>query len=428
MSHESSYKPNSGFERWMDERLPIIRLGADFLSFPTPRNLNYLWTFGGILTFCLVTQIITGIVLAMHYVPNDKMAFDSIEHIMRDVPWGWLIQPIHMVGASMFFIAVYIHMFRGLYFGSYKAPREVLWILGMLIYALMMATAFMGYSLRWGQMSFWGVTVITGLFGTLDEVIKGLGTFVLQTILGGYSVNNATLNRLFSLHYLLPFAIAGLVVLHIWALHVNGNNNPTGLSVKKDSDTVPFHPYMTVKDGFALSVFILVFAWFVFYVPGYLADPINNEQANALKTPAEISPEWYFRPYYAILRSIPNKLYGVIFFALSIVLWFFVPWLDTSRVRSAKYRPAYRWCFWLFVVSFVGLTYLGGKPPEGWYVFWSRIFSVYYFAYFIVVLPLLGLIETPLPMPNSITESVLGKLGGGSGGVPQGATASAEKR
>ena len=426
MSHDSSYKPSSGFERYMDERLPIIRLGADFLTFPTPRNLNYFWTFGGILTFCLMVQIATGIVLAMHYIPDANLAFESVQHILRDVPFGWLIQPIHMVGASMFFVAVYIHMFRGLFYGSYKGPREVLWILGMLIYALMMATAFMGYSLVWGQMSFWGVTVITSLVGTLDEIIRGAGTWLLQMVLGGYSVNPSTLNRLYSLHYLLPFAIAGLVVLHIWALHVNGNNNPTGLTVKKDSDTVPFHPYMTIKDGFALSIFILVFAWFVFYLPGYLADPINNEPANPLKTPSEIAPEWYFRPYYAILRSVPSKLFGVIAFAGSIVLWFFVPWLDWSRVRSAKYRPTYKWAFWLFVISFIGLTYLGGKPPEGWYVFWSRVFMAYYFFFFIILLPLLGLIETPLPMPNSITESVLG-LGAG-GGAPARAAASAENR
>ncbi len=427
MAHESSYQPNSGFERWMDDRLPIIRIGAEMMTFPTPRNLNYLWTFGGILTFCLLTQIVSGIVLAMNYVPNVAMAFDSIEHIKRDVNWGWLIQPIHAVGASMFFLAVYIHMFRGLYYGSYKAPREVLWILGMLIYLLMMATAFMGYALVWGQMSFWGVTVITSLFGALDEIIKGLGTTIVTTILGGFSVNNATLNRLFSLHYLLPFAIAGLVVLHIWALHVVGNNNPTGLMVKKDSDTVPFHPYMTIKDGFALSVFILLFAWLVFYVPNYLGDVANAEQANPLKTPEHIVPEWYLLPFYAILRAIPSKLFGVLAMFGAIVMWFLLPWLDTSRVRSAKYRPAYKWCFWLFVVSFIGLAYLGAKPPEGWYVIWSRILALYYFAYFLILTPLLGLIETPLPMPNSITESVLGKAGAG-GGAPVGATASPEQR
>jgi ubiquinol-cytochrome c reductase cytochrome b subunit len=410
----------------MDERLPIIRVGVDFLTFPTPRNLNYLWTFGGILTFCLVTQIVTGIVLAMHYVPNATMAFDSIEHIRRDVNWGWLIQPIHAVGASMFFLAVYVHMFRGLYYGSYKGPREVLWVLGMLIYLLMMMTAFMGYALRWGQMSFWGVTVITSLFGALDEIIKGLGTMIVQWILGGFSVDNATLNRLYSLHYLLPFAIAGVVVLHIWALHVVGNNNPTGLMVKKDSDAIPFHPYMTVKDGFALSVFVLLFAWMVFYLPDFLNEPINNEPANPLKTPEHIVPEWYLLPFYAILRAIPSKLFGVLAMFGAILLWFLTPWLDTSRVRSAKYRPMLKWCFWLLVISFIGLAYLGSKPPEGWYVIWSRVFALYYYVYFLLLLPILGLIETPKPMPNSITESVLGK--GAGGGMPAGAAASAEKR
>jgi ubiquinol-cytochrome c reductase cytochrome b/c1 subunit len=427
MAHESSYKPSSGFERWMDERLPIIRVGADFLTFPTPRNLNYFWTFGGILTFCLATQIVTGVVLAMNYVPNAAMAFDSVEHIRRDVNWGWLIQPIHAVGASMFFFAVYVHMFRGLYYGSYKAPREVLWILGMLIYVLMMATAFMGYSLPWGQMSFWAVTVITSLFSAFDEVIKGLGTAIQQWILGGFSVSNATLNRLFSLHYLLPFAIAGLVVLHVWALHVVGNNNPTGLSVKKDSDTIPFHPYMTTKDGFALTIFVIVFAWFVFYLPDYLGHAINKEPANPLKTPAHIVPEWYFLPYYAILRAIPSKLFGVLFMFAAIVVWFLAPWLDTSRVRSAKYRPIYRVCFWLLVASFIGLAYLGSKPPEGWYVFWARVLTTYYFVYFVFLMPLLGLIETPKPMPNSITEDILSRAGGG-GGAPAGAAAAPEVR
>lgn len=427
MAHESNYQPNSGFERWMDERLPIIRVGSDFLTFPTPRNLTYFWTFGGILTFCLMTQIVTGVVLAMNYVPNVAMAFDSIEHIRRDVNWGWLIQSIHAVGASMFFAAVYIHMFRGLYYGSYKGPREVLWVLGMLIFLLMTATAFMGYALVWGQMSFWGVTVITNLFGALDGIIKGLGDALVTLIRGGPSVGNSTLNRLFSLHYLLPFAIAGVVVLHIWALHVVGSNNPTGLSVKKDSDTVPFHPYMTIKDGFALSVFVLLFAWMVFYAPSYLGDVENYNQANALKTPEHIVPEWYLLPFYAILRAIPSKLFGVLAMFGSIALWFLAPWLDTSRVRSAKYRPAFKWAFWLFVISFIGLAYLGAKPPEGWYVIWSRIFSAYYFIYFLILMPLLGLIETPRPMPNSITESILGKLGSGAG-VPAGAAASAEKR
>jgi ubiquinol-cytochrome c reductase cytochrome b/c1 subunit len=423
MSHESTYKPGTAFERWMDERLPLIRVGADFLSFPTPRNLNYLWTFGGILTVCLVIQLVTGIVIAMHYVPQESMAFDSVQHFKRDVRWGWLIQSMHAVGASMFFFAVYVHMLRGVYYGSYKAPREVLWILGCLIYLLMMATAFMGYSLVWGQMSGWAVTVITGFFTAFDEVIPGFGTGIQQWILGGYTVNNSTLNRLFSLHYLLPFAITGLVVLHIWALHVSGNNNPTGLSIRKESDAIPFHPYMTVKDGFALSVFAILFAWFTFWLPAYLGHSVNYEHYNSLKTPPHIVPEWYFLPFYAILRAVPSKLGGVLAMFGAIVVLFFLPWLDTSRVRSGKYRPTFKIFFWLLVAACIGLGYLGGKPPEGWYVTLSQIFTAYYFAFFILILPILGLIETPKQQPNSITESVLG-----SGGMPTGAAAAPEKR
>ena len=427
MSHQSSYQPRSGIERWIDERLPLIRMAADFLTFPTPRNLNYLWTFGGMLSFCLMVQIATGIVLAMHYIPHEKMAFDSVEHIMRDVNWGWLVRYTHAVGASMFFLAVYIHIFRGMYYGSYKAPREILWILGVLIFLVMMATAFMGYSLPWGQMSFWAVTVITNLFSSLDEVLPGVGTAVVEWLWGGYAVGQPTLNRFYSLHYLLPFALAGLVILHIWALHVVGNNNPTGIPVKKDSDTIPFAPYMTLKDGFALSLFAILFAWFVFYVPNYLGHSINFEQADPLKTPPHIVPEWYFLPYYAILRAIPSKLWGVIAMFGSIIVLFFLPWLDTSRVRSGRYRPLFRWAFWALVISAVALGYLGSKPPEGAYVFWARIFATYYFAHFLIILPILGAIETPTAMPNSITEDVLGKQGAGSGaGVA--AAAGPEKR
>ncbi|MEZ5773718.1 MAG: cytochrome b/b6 [Hyphomicrobiaceae bacterium] len=426
MSHQSSYRPNSGFERWVDERLPLIRVGVDFATFPTPRNLNYLWTFGGILTFCLVVQIITGVILAMHYVANDRMAFDSVESIMRDVNWGWLLRYTHAVGASMFFLAVYIHIFRGIYYGSYKAPREILWMLGVLIFLLMMATAFMGYTLPWGQMSFWGATVITNLFSALDSIIPGVGTAVVEWLWGGYSVGNATLNRFYSLHYLLPFAIAGLVVLHIWALHVVGNNNPTGVPIKRESDAIPFHPYMTLKDGFALSIFAMLFAWFVFYVPNYLGHSDNYIEANPLVTPAHIVPEWYFLPFYAILRAIPNKLGGVIAMFAAIAVLFILPWLDTSRVNSTKYRPIYRWFFWLLVISSLALGYLGSKPPEGWYVIFARIFTAYYFLHFLVILPIVGLIETPRPLPRSITEDVLGK--GSGGGTPAGAAAAPEKR
>jgi ubiquinol-cytochrome c reductase cytochrome b subunit len=429
MSHQSTYHPRTGFERWLDERLPIIRVASDFLTFPTPRNLNYLWTFGGILTFCLMVQIITGIVLAMHYVPHESMAFSSVERIMRDVNWGWLIRYTHAVGASMFFLAVYIHIFRGIYYGSYKAPREVLWILGVLIFLAMMATAFMGYVLPWGQMSFWGATVITNLFSSLDEIIPGLGTGIVEWIWGGYAVGNATLNRLFSLHYLLPFVILGLVVLHIWTLHVVGSNNPTGIPVKRESDVVPFTPLITTKDAFALVVFAILFAWFVFYAPNYLGHSDNYIQANPLQTPAHIVPEWYLLPFYAILRAIPSKLGGVLAMFGAIAVLFFLPWLDRSLVRSAKYRPIYKWFFWLFVISCIALGYLGAKPPDGWYVFFARVFTIYYFAYFLLIMPILGLIETPRPMPNSITDSVLGRGGQvGHAGVPMGAAAAPEKR
>jgi ubiquinol-cytochrome c reductase cytochrome b subunit len=410
MAHASSYKPNTAIEKWFDERLPIMRLMHDQLQdFPTPRNLNYLWTFGGILTFFLVVQLITGIVLAMHYVPHESMAFDSVEHIMRNVNWGWLLRYMHANGASMFFLAVYIHIARGMYYGSYKAPREILWILGVLIFLAMMATAFMGYSLVWGQMSFWAVTVITNLFSSLDSIIPGMGTAIVQWIWGGFSVGNPTLNRLFSLHYLLPFVIVGLVALHIWALHVPGNNNPTGISIKTKADAIPFHPYYTLKDGFALSVFVILFMAFVFYAPNYLGHPDNYVEANPLVTPPHIVPEWYFLPYYAILRAIPDKLFGVIAFAGSISLLLFLPWLDTSKVKSTRYRPIYKWFFALFMIDVLMLGYLGAKAPEGIYLIMGRIGTAYYFMHLLVILPLLGWIEKPSAMPGSITDDVLGK-------------------
>jgi ubiquinol-cytochrome c reductase cytochrome b subunit len=411
--HQSTYEPKSGLGKWMDERLPIGRLmHTQFVDFPTPRNLNYLWTFGGILTFFLMAQILTGIVLAMHYQPSATAAFDSIETIRRDVNYGWLLRNLHAVGASMFFLAAYIHIFRGLYYGSYKSPREVLWIIGVLIFVVMMATAFMGYSLPWGQMSFWAVTVITNLFSSIDVIIPGLGTRIVQWLWGGYSVSGTTLTRFYSLHYLLPFVIAGVVGLHIWALHVVGQNNPTGLDIKTASDSVPMTPHAVMKDAFALSVFVILFAWFVFYLPDYLGHPDNYVEANPLSTPPHIVPEWYFLPYYAILRAIPNKLLGVIAMFSSIVILMFAPWLDTSRVRSSKYRPIYKWFLFLFIITVISLGYLGSKPPEGAYVYWARIFTAYYFIHFLVIMPIVGVIETPSNLPRSITESVLGKGGG----------------
>ena len=413
MSEHSTYTPGSGLEKWLDERLPIIRFSKEHLmDFPTPKNLNYFWTFGAILVMCLGIQIVTGVILAMHYTPNVAMAFDSVEHIRRDVNGGRMIQSFHAVGASMFFAAVYIHIFRGMYFGSYKAPREILWILGVLIFVLMMATAFMGYVLPWGQMSGWAATVITNIFAAIPVI----GTPLLELLRGGFSVGNPTLNRFFSLHYLLPFVIAAVVALHIWALHVPGNNNPVGVDVKDSRDTLPFHPYYTMKDAFGMVLFLIPFAWFAFFAPDILGHPDNYIQFNSQVTPAHIVPEWYFLPFYAILRAIDfnllfidSKLGGVIFFGGSIVILFLLPWLDTSKVRSGNFRPMFKWFYWLFVVNFVALTYLGAAPAEGIYVVLAKLCTAYYFIHFIVILPVLSRIEKPRPLPTSISESVLAK-------------------
>ncbi|THD81901.1 MAG: cytochrome b/b6 [Phenylobacterium sp.] len=428
MSGHSTYEPKTGFERWLDMRLPVIRMAYDtVLTFPTPKNLNYWWTFGGILSLCLGIQIVTGIILAMHYVPHVDYAFNSVERIMRDVNYGWLVRYIHATGASMFFLAVYIHICRNLYYGSYKAPREVLWILGCVIYLLMMATAFMGYVLPWGQMSFHGTVVITNLFGAIPVI----GPSITTWLWGGFAVDDPTLNRFFSLHYLLPFVIAGVVVLHIWALHVPGNNNPTGVNVKSKEDTVPFHPYYTVKDGFAISVFLILFGFFVFWFPTALLSPDNSIPANPLVTPAHIVPEWYFLPFYAILRSIPNKLGGVIMMFSAIAVLFVLPWLDTSKVRSMRYRPTIRLYFFIFLLVCLVLGFCGAHEPAeqvipgvttftlGDYdlntmVWLSRVAALYYFAYFLLITPIMGLTETPLPVPESISEPVLSHPASGS--------------
>ncbi len=367
MSGPSTYEPKSGLTRWLDKRLPIIRLAHDsFVAYPTPRNLNYWWTFGAMLSLCLVVQIVTGIVLAMHYTPHVDMAFESVQRIERDVPFGWLIQNIHAVGASMFFLAVYIHMFRGLYYGSYKAPREVLWILGCIIYLLMVVTAFLGYTLPWGQMSFWGATVITNILGAVPFV----GESIQVWLRGGGSIDQPTLARFFSLHYLLPFVIAGVVALHVWALHEAGQNNPAGVDVKSKADTVPFTPHATIKDLFAVVLFVILFATFVFYMPNALGHADNFIPANPLQTPPEIVPEWYLLPFYAILRAfdfnigpIDSKLAGVIGMFASIAVLFILPWIDTSRVRSMRYRPIARQFFLIFVVACLILGWCGGQNP-----------------------------------------------------------------
>ena len=412
-------KPKNKAAAWLEERLPVIGLVNNVVGVdtPTPRNLNYWWNFGSLAGLMLVVQIISGIVLAMHYTPNTLMAFDSVERIMRDVNYGWLIRYMHANGASFFFIAVYIHILRGLYYGSYKAPREVLWMLGLVIFLLMMATAFMGYVLPWGQMSFWGATVITNLFSAIPVV----GDSIVTLLWGGFSVDNPTLNRFFSLHYLLPFVIAGVVILHIWAKKVSDSGNPLGIDVKSSADQIPFHPFYTVKDAFGAAVFFAIFATFLFYMPNALGHPDNYIPADPLVTPGSIVPEWYFLPFYAILRSItfdigipftdvviiPAKLLGVIAMFAAILVLFFLPWLDRSKVRSGKFRPMFRWFFWFLVIDMVVLTIFGGKKPEGIWPVIGLIGTAYYFAHFLVVLPLLAKFEKTLPLPESIASPVV---------------------
>jgi ubiquinol-cytochrome c reductase cytochrome b subunit len=394
--------------RWIDYRLPIFtQLNHEYNEYPMPKNCNYLWSFGAIAMVVLITMIVSGITLAMNYTPHTAYAFNSVERIMRDVNFGWLIRYIHMNGASMFFIAVFIHIFRGLYFGSYKAPREILWMLGVVILLLMMATAFMGYVLPWGQMSFWGATVITNLFSAFPII----GDHIVTWLWGGFSVDNPTLNRFFALHYLLPFVLLGVVFLHVAAVHVHGSNNPVGIDIKGPQDSLPFHPYFTIKDTFGLGVFMLIFAGFVFFAPNYMGHPDNYIPANPLVTPAHIVPEWYFLPFYAILRAVPDKLGGVLAMFGAIAVLFVVPWLDTSKVRSANYRPLYRQFFWVLVVACILLGYAGSQPAEGIWLIIARVASIYYFAHFLIILPLLGKLERPRPLPSSISEPVL--TGGG---------------
>ncbi len=408
---DHDYVPKSKFGKWFNDRLPLLTLGNHLTDYPTPKNLNYWWTFGGILTFCLITQIITGLTLAMHYIAHADLAFESVEHIMRDVNYGWLIRYIHSNGASMFFLAVYIHIFRSLFYGSYKSPREIIWIIGIIIYLLMMAAAFMGYVLPWGQMSFWGATVITNLF----SAIPFFGEGIVQWLWGGYSVDNPTLTRFFTLHYLIPFLILGLVVLHIWALHVPGNNNPVGIDVKKPSkDTVPFHPYIVIKDAFALLMFTIVFAFFVFYSPNILGHADNYIEANPMVTPAHIVPEWYLLPFYAILRSIPDKLMGVVAMLSAIFILAALPWLDTSKIRSAVFRPLYKQFYWILVIDVIILGYVGSMPAEGLYLLVARVATAYYFLHFLIILPVLGYKEKTMPLPLNINEPVLEGFSGSS--------------
>ena len=401
--------------QWVEYRLPVFAfMNHQLVDYPTPRNLNYWWNFGSLAGIALVLQIVTGIVLAFHYTPQADLAFASVEHIMRNVNYGWLLRYAHANGASMFFVVVFIHLFRGLYYGSYKAPREILWWLGLVILLLMMATAFMGYVLPWGQMSYWGATVITNMFTAFPFV----GDWVTTLLWGGYVVDNPTLNRFYSLHYLLPFVIVGVVVVHLWALHVHKSNNPLGIDMKGPQDELPFHPYYTIKDMFGLGVFLLVFAYLVFFAPNILGEADNYIPANPLVTPPHIVPEWYFLPFYAILRAIPDKLLGVIAMFGSILILFALPWLDTSKVRSSRFRPVFKWLFWLFLADCLVLGWVGKNPPEGMFIVIGRGASIYYFLHILVFMPL-GKFEPKLPLPESIGTPVLK----GGGEIPSGAAA-----
>jgi len=375
--------------RWNKDYL-LSFIDSHIIDYPTPINLNYLWSFGSMAGLCLVIQIVTGIFLAMHYTPHIDLAFDSVEHIMRDVQNGWLIRYTHANGASMFFIVVYCHIFRGIYYGSYIYPRGRLWASGVVIFLLMMATAFMGYVLPWGQMSFWGATVITNLFSAVPFV----GGSIVEWLWGGFSVSNATLNRFFSLHYLMPFAIVGVVIIHLALLHKDGSNNPLGINT--NVDTIPFYPYYYVKDLFAFFVFAFVFAILVFFYPNLLGHPDNYIPANPLVTPAHIVPEWYFLPFYAILRSIPDKLGGVVAMVSAILVLFLLPIVNTSKVRSSKFRPIFGVAYWFLVSDFLILGWIGQKPVETPFMEIGMGATFFYFFFFLVLVPAIGLLETEL--------------------------------
>ena len=404
-------KSSNRLVQWIDERLPIFSYADhNVIAYPTPKNLSYWWNYGSIAGIILVIMLVTGIFLAMNYQPHADVAFASVERIVRDVNYGWLLRYLHMNGASMFFIVVYIHMFRGLYYGSYKAPREILWMVGVTIYLIMMATAFMGYVLPWGQMSFWGATVITNLFSAFPVV----GDYIVTWVWGGYSVDVPTINRFFVWHYLLPMILVMVVVVHLWALHVHKSNNPLGIDIKTPQDMMPFHPFYTIKDLYGLGLFMIFFLYFVFFEPNFFGEPDNYIPANPMVTPPHIVPEWYFLPFYAILRAVESKLGGVLLMFAGVLILYVLPWLDTSKVRSATFRPIYKQLFWIFVLDCIFLGYIGFNPPTDTLLgiellYWGKFATAYYFFHFMVLLPLIGRIEKPKPLPSSIYEEVAKK-------------------
>jgi len=373
--------------RWNKNYL-LAFMDSHLIHYPSPINLSYAWSFGSTAGICLIIQLLTGVFLAMHYTPNIELAFGSVEHIMRDVNNGWLIRYMHANGASMFFIVVYCHIFRGLYYGSYMHPRQLLWCSGVVIFILMMGTAFIGYVLPWGQMSFWGATVITNLVTAVPLV----GNAIVTWLWGGFTVDNPTLNRFYSLHFLFPFLIAGLSLVHLALLHKDGSNNPLG--VDSSGDKIPFYPYFFVKDLFAFFVFLFVFCFFVFYFPNAMGHPDNYIPANPLVTPAHIVPEWYFLPFYAILRSIPDKLGGVLAMGGALIVLFFIPFTNTSEIRSTTFRPIFKIFYWLFVSDFLILGWIGQMPVKSVYVLVGQIATVYYFLFFIILIPLIGNVES----------------------------------
>lgn len=395
---------NASVGTWIEERLPVGSfIKHSLMDYPTPKNLSYAWNFGSLLGIMLVIMIATGLMLSMSYAPHVSLAFDSVERIMREVNYGWLLRYMHMNGASMFFILVYIHIARGLYYGSYKSPRELLWIIGVVIFLMMMATAFMGYVLPWGQMSFWGATVITNLF----SAIPVFGQDIVQWLWGGFSVDNPTLNRFYSLHFLLPFLILGVTFVHLIALHQFGSNNPLGIDRKGPEDSIPFHPYYTIKDLYGLAFFLVIYMSIVFFYPNIFGEPDNYIPANPMVTPPHIVPEWYFLPFYAILRSIPDKLMGVVAMFGSIAILFVLPWIDRHPVRSAKFRPYYRIAFWIFILNCFILGWVGANPPEGHFLLIGRLSTAYYFFHFLVLIPFLNKREPIPPLPMSISKPIL---------------------
>ncbi|WP_412057693.1 cytochrome b [Bartonella sp. DGB2] len=409
MNRPKRYRPQGAFARWLDARLPFWRFFyIFFIEFQIPRNLNYLYSFGGILCLLFLSQLLTGISIAMHYIPDIEQVFMARDHFMRHIAFGWLLVPWHATGASFFFLAMYIHIARSLYYGSYKAPREVVWVVGVILYFIMMAIAFSGYVLVWGQMSVSAMTVISNLFKTLPFV----GNWLYETLLGGYTLGQPTLNRLMIFHYFLPMLLLFFLILHIWALHHVGQSNPSGIPAKKGKDTIPFHPYGVVKDFFAAALFMLIFSWFLFFMPDYMGQPANFIAGDPLQTAPHIVPEWYFLPFYAILRAIDFNIGsllstttgGAVLIA-SLLIWLFLPWLDRSRLYCARHRPIYRLFFWLFIADLILLGWLGAQPVENWPIGLAQGCVFYYFFFFLVILPFLPYFEKNVhPLHASIAD------------------------